>query len=247
MSDLPRSIFLVIPTYNERENLAPLLAQVFALGLPHLRVLVVDDRSPDGTGALADQLAAQRPSLRVLHRPVKGGLGTAYVEAFRRALADGASMVLQMDADFSHEPAVLPQLVAALHVGADLALGSRYVPGGRIVNWRWPRRMISRCGNWYARTVLGLPVRDLTGGLKAYRREVLERLDLETLSSVGYNFQIETTARAVWRGFRVVEIPITFTERRIGRSKFNLAIMLEAFWRVWQLRRERPRAMKHKT
>ncbi|MDD5110559.1 MAG: polyprenol monophosphomannose synthase [Patescibacteria group bacterium] len=237
---MPETHFLIIPTYNERVNLEPLLQQIFQLGLPGLRVLVVDDHSPDGTGELADQLAARYPGLSVLHRPGKAGLGRAYVDGFRRALQAGAGVLLQMDADFSHDPAVLPQLVAAIAQGADVALGSRYVPGGRIVNWNRLRQWISRLGNWYARTVLRVPLRDLTGGFKAYRRHVLERIDLDHLSSVGYNFQIETTARAFWCGYRIVEIPITFTERRAGRSKFNLGIMFEAFRKVWRLRRERP-------
>lgn len=240
-SPMREAFFLILPTYNERENLEPLLRQVFGLGIPHLRVLVVDDNSPDGTGAVADQLAGQNSHLGVLHRAGKTGLGTAYVAGFRHALEHGAAVVLQMDADFSHDPAALPSLVAAIHHGADVALGSRYVPGGRIENWGFLRRGISRFGNWYARTALGLPIRDLTGGLKAYRRAVVEKIHLDSLSSVGYNFQIETTARAVWRGFRVVEVPITFTERRAGHSKFNLGIMVEAFAKVWRLRRERPR------
>lgn len=234
------TIFLIIPTYNERGNLESLLQQIFHLGLPGLRVLVVDDHSPDGTGQLADQLAARYPGLQVLHRPGKAGLGTAYVAGFGRALAEGADVICQMDADFSHDPAVLPRLLEAVRGGADVALGSRYVPGGRVVNWNRLRQGISRFGNWYARSVLRIPLRDLTGGFKAYRRPVLEHIDLNHLSSVGYNFQIETTARAFWRGYRVVEIPITFTERRSGASKFNLAIMREAFLKVWRLRREAP-------
>jgi len=240
-------VFLIIPTYNERQNLEPLVSRVFALGISGLRVLVVDDHSPDGTGDVADQLAKKFPGLTVLHRSGKAGLGTAYVAGFRKALAEGAAVVCQMDADFSHNPAALPQLIAALDNGADLSLGSRYVPGGRVVNWGVLRRGISRFGNWYARKVLRLPLRDLTGGFKAYRRGVLEQIDLGRVSSVGYNFQIETTARAVWQGSRVVEIPITFTERRTGRSKFNFSIMLEAFWKVWRLRRERPADVKRET
>lgn len=238
---------LVIPTFNERKNLEPLVRQVFGLGIAGLRILIVDDNSPDGTGMLADQLAAQNASLHVVHRPGQAGLGPAYVAGFHDALAAGASIILQMDADLSHDPAVLPRLLQTLQAGADVVLGSRYMPGGKIVNWSWPRRAISRFGNWYARTVLGLPIRDLTGGFKAYRRAVLEKIDLGTLGSVGYNFQIETTARAVWRGFRVVEIPITFTERRLGHSKFNLGIMVEAFRKVWRLRGERPDVVKRET
>lgn len=240
-SSMRDSIILIVPTYNERDNLPRLLEQVLAFPLPKLQVLVVDDNSPDGTGTLADELAARHANLHVLHRSAKAGLGTAYVEGLRWALSHGAAVIAQMDADFSHDPAVLPKLFAALYQGADVALGSRYVPGGRIVNWSWPRRVVSWLGNWYARTVLDLPIRDLTGGFKVYRQEVLEKIDLATLSSVGYNFQIETTARAVWRGFRVAEIPITFTERRTGSSKFNLGIMVEAFRKVWRLRGERPR------
>ena len=231
---------LVIPTFNERGNLPPLLAEIFRLPLPELTVLVVDDASPDGTGEVAESLRASYGRLRVLHRPAKAGLGTAYVAGFEAALRLGADVVLQMDADFSHDPAVVSVLLRVLADGADVALGSRYVSGGRIVNWEWLRRLISRAGNWYARTALGLPIRDLTGGFKAYRRHVLEAINLTTLSSIGYNFQIETTARAVWGGFRVVEVPITFTERRYGRSKFDAGIMAEAFAKVWRLRREQP-------
>ncbi|TSC76505.1 MAG: dolichol-phosphate mannosyltransferase [Parcubacteria group bacterium Gr01-1014_31] len=237
-------VCVVIPTYNERGNLEPLLRQIFGLGISNLRVLVVDDHSPDGTGRLADELAARQSELHVLHRAGKGGLGTAYVDGFRWALLQHVSVVVQMDADFSHDPAVIPVLISALQQGADVALGSRYVRGGSIVNWGFLRRSISRFGNWYARTVLGLRIRDLTGGFKAYRRQALEAITHGHLSSVGYNFQIETTARAVWHGYRVTEVPITFTERRHGKSKFNLAIMVEAFWKVWHLRSERPQSVE---
>ncbi len=220
-----------LPTYNERENIEPMvLALLEHLG-PDDRVLVIDDASPDGTGEEADRLAAEHSRVAVLHRPTKEGLGPAYLVGFRRALADGAELILEMDCDFSHDPADVPRLIAAA-VDADLALGSRYVPGGRIVNWGPARRFVSRAGSWYAQSLLWAPVRDLTGGFKCYRREVLERIDLGAVSARGYAFQIETTYRALRAGFRVVEIPITFVDREVGSSKMSRAIVVEAIWRV---------------
>jgi dolichol-phosphate mannosyltransferase len=221
-----------LPTYNERENLEQMVRE---LGRHDVRVLVIDDDSPDGTGAIADDLAAELPYVRVLHRPRKEGLGPAYVAGFRAALADGAELVLEMDCDFSHVPADVPRLIAAA-AEADLVLGSRYVRGGRIANWGMLRRLVSAGGSLYARVLLGSKIRDLTGGFKCYRRAVLERIDLDAVSSRGYAFQIETTYRALRAGFRVVEIPITFVDREAGGSKMSRAIVLEAVWKVPALR-----------
>jgi dolichol-phosphate mannosyltransferase len=200
------------------------------------RVLVVDDNSPDGTGAIADRLAAELPWVEVLHRPAKEGIGRAYVAAFPRALASGARYVLEMDCDFSHDPAVVPRLIEACEQGADLALGSRYVPGGGTANWSALRKAISRGGSLYARLVLGVGIRDLTGGFKCFRREVLEAIPLERVRSDGYAFQIELTYRALRKGFRVVEVPITFVDRVVGGSKMSRAIVVEAVWQVPALR-----------
>jgi dolichol-phosphate mannosyltransferase len=221
-----------LPTYNERENLDPM---VRALGKHGVRVLVIDDASPDGTGELADRLAEELDYVDVLHRPRKEGLGPAYLDGFRRALADGADLILEMDCDFSHDPDDVPRLIAATD-DADLVLGSRYVPGGAIGNWGLVRRAVSAGGSLYARLLLGVPIRDLTGGFKCYRREVLEAIDLASVSSRGYAFQIETTYRALRAGFRVVEIPITFVDREVGGSKMSRSIVLEGVWKVPALR-----------
>jgi dolichol-phosphate mannosyltransferase len=228
--------WLVLPTFNEAENLETVVAaarRVLSQAAPEgFRVLVVDDGSPDGTGAMADELAAAHPGeVEVLHRPVREGLGPAYLAGFRRALAEGAELVLEMDCDFSHDPADVPRLIAATG-DADLALGSRYVRGGRVENWGVGRRFVSRAGSLYAQVLLLTSVRDLTGGFKCYRREVLERIDLDAVSSRGYAFQIETTYRAQRAGFRVVEVPITFSDREAGASKMSRSIVLEAIWRV---------------
>jgi dolichol-phosphate mannosyltransferase len=199
-------------------------------------VLVIDDNSPDGTGELADRLAAELPFVDVLHRERKEGLGPAYLAGFRRALGDGAELVLEMDCDFSHDPADVPRLIAACEQGADVALGSRYVPGGSIPNWGLVRRAISAGGNVYARALLSSPVHDLTGGFKCYRRTVLETIDLDAVDSKGYAFQIETTYRAARAGFRVVEVPIAFVDREHGGSKMSRTIVLEAAWKVPALR-----------
>lgn len=226
-----------LPTYNERENLEPLVrALAEVLDTARDRVLVVDDGSPDGTGEIADRLAAELPWLDVLHRARKEGIGRAYLAAFPQALATGAAYVLEMDCDFSHDPAVVPRLLAACESGADLALGSRYVRGGGTENWGAARRAISRSGSLYARFVLGVDVRDLTGGFKCFRREVLETIGLERVRSNGYSFQIELTYRALRHGFRVVEVPITFVDRAAGGSKMSRAIVVEALWRVPALR-----------
>jgi dolichol-phosphate mannosyltransferase len=223
---------ICLPTYNERENLEPMVRALVGLGV---RVLVVDDSSPDGTGEIADRLAAELEPVDVLHRPRKEGLGPAYLAGFRRALADGAELVLELDCDFSHDPADVPRLLAAAK-DADLVLGSRYVEGGGVENWGLLRRVISAGGSTYARLFLGLRIRDLTGGFKCFHRAVLEALDLDAVTAKGYAFQIELTYRAVRRGFRVVEVPITFVDRQAGHSKMSKAIFLEAVWRVPLLR-----------
>jgi dolichol-phosphate mannosyltransferase len=227
---------ICLPTYNERENIEPMLRALGDVIGPDDRVLVVDDASPDGTGEIADRLAAELPYVGVLHRDRKEGIGRAYLDAFPRALAGGAEYVLQMDCDFSHDPAVVPRLIEACETGADLALGSRYVPGGTTENWSPARQLISRGGSVYARLFLGVPVRDLTGGFKCFRREVLEAIDLSRVTADGYAFQIEVTYRALRRGFRVVELPITFADRVVGGSKMSRAIVLEAIWKVPLLR-----------
>lgn len=224
-----------VPTYDERENVGPIVEAILAAA-PGVEVLVVDDASPDGTGALADAIAAREPRVHVLHRARKEGLGRAYLAAFAWALERGYGLVLEMDADFSHDPRDLPRLIAAAE-GADLVLGSRWVPGGGTVNWGLGRRLLSRAGSLYARTVLGVGVRDLTGGFKCFRREVLEALDLARVTCDGYAFQVELTYRALRRGFRVVEVPIVFEDRRVGRSKMSRAIVLEAVAKMWSLRR----------
>jgi dolichol-phosphate mannosyltransferase len=221
-----------LPTYNERENVERMVRALVDRGV---RVLVVDDNSPDGTGEIADALAAELEQVDVLHRERKQGLGPAYLAGFRRALADGAELVLEMDCDFSHDPDDVPRLVEAAR-RADLVLGSRYVPGGSIPNWGLLRRFISRGGCIYAQVFLQTRLRDLTGGFKCYRRRVLESIDLGAIDSKGYAFQIETTYRALRKGFRVVEVPITFVDREEGGSKMSKAIVVEAVWKVPLLR-----------
>lgn len=227
--------WLVLPTYNEAENLEPLVAAALANLPESARALVVDDNSPDGTGELADRLAAAEPRIEVLHRTQKEGLGPAYIAGFRHALAAGAGRILEMDSDFSHDPADLPRLLAATEE-ADVAIGSRYVSGGGVENWSKLRQAISRGGSTYARAVLGLPIRDLTGGFKCFRREVLETIDLEAIASRGYAFQVEMTYRAIELGFSVTEVPIVFRERRAGASKMSRSIVLEAAWMVPKMR-----------
>ncbi len=229
------AVWVVLPTYNEAPNLEALVDAALERLPPSRRLLVVDDSSPDGTGKIADRLAATRGDVSVLHRPRKQGLGPAYVAGFRQALAGGADLVVQMDADFSHDPADLPRLLAAAGE-ADLVLGSRYAPGGGIEEWGPLRRLISRGGCAYARTVLGVEVRDLTGGFKVFRRAVLEAIDLPSISAFGYAFQVETTYRAIRAGFRVIELPIVFRDRRVGESKMSKRIVFEAAWRVPALR-----------
>ena len=237
---VPEPVWVVVPTFNEAETIEPIVRAVRERLPAARRVLVVDDASPDGTGELADRLGERHDDVEVLHRARKEGLGPAYVAGFKRALDGGAALVAQMDADFSHDPADLPRLLAATE-DADLVLGSRYVDGGGVADWGAVRRLISRGGSAYARTVLGLGVRDLTGGFKVFRREVLERIDLETISSLGYAFQVETTFRALRAGFRVVEVPIVFTDRRVGESKMSGEIVVEAALRVPAMRLGRRR------
>jgi dolichol-phosphate mannosyltransferase len=229
--------WLILPTYNEAENIVPIVHAARAQLREGDRILIVDDNSPDGTGAMADRLAGEVVGVEVLHRPGKQGLGRAYIAGFRHALAGGAELVLEMDADFSHDPADLPRLIAAAEGDADLVLGSRYVPGGSVTDWGTLRKLVSRAGSWYARVVLGVQVRDLTGGFKCFRRSVLEALDLERVHADGYGFQIELTYCAIKAGFRVVEVPIVFRDRRVGESKMNARIALEAVWKVPALRR----------
>jgi len=229
----PSPITVVLPTYNEADNIEALARAVLAAAPAGTGILVVDDASPDGTGAVADRLAAADERVEVMHRTRKEGLGPAYVAGFARALAAGAERIVQMDADFSHDPADVPRLIAATGAGGvDLALGSRYVAGGGVGEWGRARRAISRWGSIYARAWLGIAVNDLTGGFKCFRRAALEAIRLETVSSLGYAFQIETTYRAVRAGFEVVEVPITFSDRDVGESKMSRAIVAEAVWRV---------------
>jgi dolichol-phosphate mannosyltransferase len=227
------STLICLPTYNERENLPRVIDALEPLGVD---VLVIDDNSPDGTGELADRLAAEHGWVSVLHRERKEGLGPAYLAGFREALGGDAEYVLEMDADLSHDPAAVPRLIEACVNGADVALGSRYVPGGGTENWGIARRIVSAGGSLYARFILGLDIRDLTGGFKCFRREVLERIDLDAVTSKGYAFQIELTYRAVRAGYTIVEVPIVFADRTHGHSKMSRAIFLEAVMRVPLLR-----------
>jgi dolichol-phosphate mannosyltransferase len=235
------SVWVVLPTYEERENLADVVERTRAAltaCVPPVTgtVLVVDDGSPDGTGELADQLAAVHDDVKVLHRTVKSGLGDAYLAGFARALGAGADLVVEMDADLSHDPADVPRLVAAARAGADVVLGSRYMPGGGVSGWPWHRRLLSRAGGRYAGAVLGLPIADLTGGFKCFRAGALRTLTSGAVESHGYGFQIELTYQAARAGMRIVEIPIVFRDRERGRSKMSASIALEAFWRVPALR-----------
>jgi len=232
---MPRAV-ICLPTYNELENLEPMVrALAGVLDTSRDRVLVIDDSSPDGTGELADRLAAELPWVSVLHRERKEGLGPAYIAGFRRALADGVELVLEMDCDFSHDPTDVPRLIEAAG-DADLVLGSRYAPGGGTENWGFLRRFVSRGGCLYAQVLLGARVRDLTGGFKCFRRDTLEAIDLDALSARGYAFQIETTYRVLRAGLRVKEVPIRFVERRAGDSKMTSSIVAEAIWKVPVLR-----------
>jgi dolichol-phosphate mannosyltransferase len=230
--------WLVLPTYNEAENLEGIVRASLpelASATPDHHILIVDDGSPDGTGEIADRLAAELEPVEVLHRTAKEGLGRAYLAGFERALASGADLVLEMDADFSHDPKDLPRLIAASE-DADLVLGSRYVSGGGVTDWGFFRRMLSSGGSWYARMVLGVAVRDLTGGFKCFRRETLEGIDYRNTHADGYGFQIEMTYRAIKEGYRVREVPIVFRDRQAGTSKMSPRIAIEAVWKVPALR-----------
>ena len=236
MPELDRGpAWLVLPTYNESENLEALVEAARAKLPASAQVLIVDDGSPDGTGAIAERLAERHENVRVLQRRVKEGLGPAYIAGFRQALAGGAGLVLEMDSDFSHDPAYLPRLLEAAR-RADVVLGSRYVPGGGVSDWGPLRKAISRGGSAYAKLVLGVGVEDLTGGFKCFRREVLEAIDLDSIQARGYAFQVEMTYRAIRAGFKVVEVPIVFRDRQTGSSKMDRAIVAEAIWRVPLLR-----------
>ena len=237
MSESPR-VTVVVPTYNERRSLDELVKLICALEIKNLNIVVVDDNSPDGTGALADSLSKEYP-LRVIHRKEKQGLGKAYMQAFSEIIAlptdKRPELIIQMDADLSHNPSDIPRFLECIQT-CDLVLGSRYVPGVRIENWDLFRRMVSRLGNIYASLILGMPYHDLTSGYKCFRLKVLETINVTAVGSIGYNFQIEITYLAKKKGFRVCEIPIFFTERKTGKSKFNMGIILESFWKVLQLR-----------
>jgi dolichol-phosphate mannosyltransferase len=235
MSARVNPAIVCIPTYNERENLEPITRGVLEAE-PRVDVLVVDDSSPDGTGVLADELARAQPRIHVLHREKKEGLGRAYLAAFRWALDRGYSLIIEMDADFSHHPKYLPRLLDEAQAGADLVLGSRYVAGGGTVNWGVGRKLLSRGGSLYARTILGIRIRDLTGGFKCFNRRVLEAIDLPSVQSSGYAFQIELTYRTLKKGFQVREVPIVFEDRRVGQSKMSRKIFLEGLTMVWKLR-----------
>ncbi|RYE91157.1 MAG: polyprenol monophosphomannose synthase [Myxococcales bacterium] len=226
---------IVVPTYNERTNIEALLGAI-SRAVPAAHVLVVDDSSPDGTGALADAVAARDARVHVLHRPRKAGLGRAYVDGFAWGLERDYQLFFEMDADLSHDPAALPAFFRALGAGADLVIGSRNIPGGAIEGWGLGRHLLSKGGSLYSRLILQVAVRDLTSGFKAYRRRALEQIDLPTIQSNGYSFQIETTFRALRRGLRVVETPIVFVDRQLGTSKMDGRIFLEAVLIVWKLR-----------
>jgi dolichol-phosphate mannosyltransferase len=235
---MPQAL-IVVPTYNERDN-APGIAERLLAALPGAALLFVDDNSPDGTGALLDELATAQPRIHVIHRAGKLGLGTAYVEGFGWGLARGYDYLFEMDADGSHDPRYLPQMLALAEDGADVVVGSRYVPGGGTQNWGAGRKLISRGGSLYARIILGIEVRDVTAGFVCWRRAALEAIDLSSITSNGYSFQIEMKYRAFQNNLRVVETPIVFVDRRVGQSKMSRAIVVEALLKVWGLRFRRP-------
>jgi len=230
-------VLVIVPTYNERENLPRIVARLRA-AVPAADVLVADDSSPDGTGEIADEIAAGDPGVHVVHRKGKEGLGAAYLHGFAWGMEHGYDVLVEMDADGSHPPEQLPDLLERIDAGADLVLGSRYVPGGSVVNWPRSREVLSRGGNLYARLALGIDLRDATGGYRAFRRTTLEKLDLHDIASQGYCFQIDLAQRAIRRGLRVEEVPITFVEREFGTSKMSRAIVVEALWRLttWGVR-----------
>lgn len=233
--------WVILPTYNEAENIGPLVEALEPKLADGDRILIVDDNSPDGTGDLADSITKENPRVQVLHRQAKEGLGPAYLAGFRVALAGDAELIIQMDADFSHDPAYLPRLIASSEL-ADLVIGSRYVPGGGITEWGAVRRLLSRGGSLYSRTILGVDVNDMTGGFKCFHRKVLETIPLDEVAASGYSFQVEMTYLVIKAGFRVVEVPITFRERQAGTSKMSSSIVAEAAWKVPAMRfgRKRP-------
>ncbi|MDQ2700987.1 MAG: polyprenol monophosphomannose synthase [Actinomycetota bacterium] len=238
----PRGVaWVILPTYDEADNIRPIVEAVKAKLKPDDRILIVDDNSPDGTGRIADELAAGDEQVVVLHRAAKEGLGPAYLAGFGKALDGGAELIVQMDADFSHDPAYLPRLLAGSEL-ADLVIGSRYVPGGGITEWGQVRRLLSRGGSIYSRAILGTGVRDMTGGFKCFRREVLEKIQFNEVAASGYSFQVEMTYRVIKAGFDVMEVPITFRERQAGTSKMSTSIVAEAAWKVPAMRfgRNRP-------
>ena len=230
-----QGVLIIIPTYNERDN-APAIAAAVHASVPDAHILFVDDNSPDGTGAVIDALVPRAPWIKVLHRAGKQGLGTAYIAGFKQGLADGYRVLVEMDADFSHDPKYLPEMLRRLDAGSDMVIGSRYTKGGGTQNWGLARRIISRGGGLYARTILGVDLQDLTAGFIGYQRHVLEALDLDAVGSQGYGFQIEMKYRALGRGFRVEEMPIVFVDRRVGQSKMSRKIVVEALLMVWRLR-----------
>lgn len=232
---MSRRALIVVPTYNERENVGD-VTEKFLAPVADAEILFIDDNSPDGTGELADQLAADDPRVHVLHRPEKLGLGTAYLEGFRWGLEQGFDYILEMDADFSHHPRYLPEMIRLAEEGADMVVGSRYVQGGGTINWGIGRQIISRAGSFYARTILGVGVRDLTSGFVCYRRNTLEQIDLGQVKSSGYSFQIEMKYRVIQAGLHIAELPIVFEDRRVGQSKMSAAIFVEAIGMVWKLR-----------
>ena len=225
---------IIIPTYNELENLRPLLQEIFSYA-QETDMLIVDDNSPDGTGKLADEIHNENPQVHVLHRAGKLGLGTAYIAGFKYAVAHEYDAAFEMDADFSHDPRYLPDFLKAIE-HADLVIGSRYIPGGGTPNWSFLRRFISGGGNIFARFMLGIPVQDCTAGFRCYRRQVLESIDLDTIQSQGYAFQVEMAYRVMRQGFKIVETPIVFMDRRIGKSKMSRKIVIEAFIYVLRAR-----------
>ncbi|GGM59706.1 dolichol-phosphate mannosyltransferase [Thermopolyspora flexuosa] len=224
-------VLVIVPTYNERENL-PMITGRLRAAVPDAHILIADDASPDGTGEAADALAAADDHIHVLHRPGKQGLGAAYIAGFRWGLAQGYDVLVEIDADGSHQPEELPRLLEVLARGADLVIGSRWVPGGKVVNWPWTRELLSRGANTYARIVLGIPVRDSTAGFRAYRAATLEKIGLDDVQSQGYCFQVDLTLRTIRSGLRVREVPITFVERTAGASKMSRTIVFEALWRI---------------
>ncbi len=235
------ALAVVVPTYNESDNLEELVESLFSLPLKDLKLVIVDDNSPDGTGALAEELAQRYnrvdTRMAVIHRSEKGGLGTAYIAGFQRALADGADFVAQMDADFSHCPTYILQMLGVVFAtDMDVVIGSRYVPGGTLdENWNWWRSLLSKWANIYCRTVLKIQVRDMTAGFKLWQRSALQEIKLETIRSNGYIFQVEMAYLCEKLGFRVIELPIHFEDRRVGQSKMNMSVKLESIWRVWEL------------